>query len=377
MLMRYRVALPAVALALSMAGAFPWPSIAGAQGETKVKKKKADSLSTPKPRKKADSTSIPPLFTSETPLAVTFTTNFRQIRHDKDQTPPWRSATLTYAGSDGKPVTVPIGVKTHGIWRLAHCDFPPLRFKVNNKEAKGTLFYDLQKPKVVNVCHDRTNFEQLVLQEMQLYRIYQLLTPASHRVRTLRITYTDSASAKEEAIRYAFLFEDPDELADRLNGQMAKTKGAGADDLDAAQAAIVYLFQFLIANTDFSFNGLHNGELIQKTDGTALLPVAYDFDFSGAVNAPYATVDPRLAVKRVRDRLYRGYCLHNPEIPKAIELFMQKKDAIYALYRDDVGKLIDPRIVRETLEYFDEFYDMIKSPRDAEQGILKYCVGPH
>ena len=351
------------------------PTVAGAQTETKAKKKKADSLSTPKPKKEADTTT-PPLFTSATPLAVTFTTNLRQLRGDKRETPPWRTATIAYAGSDGKAVTLPIKVKTHGIWRLAHCDFPPLRFNVSNKDAKGTLFNDIQKPKVVNICRDRANYEQLLLQEMQLYRIYQLLTPISHRVRTLRMTYVDSASAKEDAVRYAFLFEDPDELADRMGGKMLKTKGAGPDDLDPGQAAIVYLFEFMIANTDFSFNGLHNGELIQKPDGSLLLPVAYDFDFSGAVNAPYATVDPRLAVKRVRDRLYRGYCMLKPEIPAAIALFQQKKDAIYALYRDDTGKLLEDRIVRETLEYFDEFYDTIKSERDADRGMLRSCLGP-
>ena len=131
----------------------------------------------------------------------------------------------------------------------------------------------------------------------------------------------------------------------------------------------------MIANTDFSFNGLHNGELIQKADGAPLLPVAYDFDFSGAVNAPYSSVDPRLPVKRVRDRLYRGYCVLKPEIPAAIKLFQEKKDAIYALYRDDVGKLLEDRIVKETLEYFDDFYDTIKSERDADRGMLSSCLG--
>ena len=123
-------------------------------------------------------------------------------------------------------------------------------------------------------------------------------------------------------------------------------------------------------------DGVHNGELIMKSDGSPALPVAYDFDFSGAVNAPYATVDPRLPVKYVRQRLFRGYCVLAPHYPAAIALFQQKKAAIYALYADAIGKLLDPQIVKETLEYFDEFYDTIKSPRDAERGLLSSCVGP-
>jgi hypothetical protein len=345
---------------------------AHAQQEAKPKAKKPDSLKVKVP--KADTTR-PPLFTSEAPLAVTFTTNFKQLRGDRSQESPYRSATLSYVGTDGKKVTVPVRAKTHGIWRLKNCDFPPIRLNIGNKEAKGTLFHGLQKPKLVNICKDRDNYEQLVLQEMQLYRIYQVLTPVSHRVRTLHITYEDSASGKAIATRHGFVFEDPDEMADRLGGMMMKTKGAGPDDIDPERLAVAFLFEYLIANTDFSFNGLHNGELIAKPDGSPLLPVAYDFDFSGAVNAPYATVDPRLAVKRVRDRLYRGYCVLRPEMPAAAALFKQKKDAILALYRDDVGKLLDEKVVRETTDYIEDFYGTINNERDFAS-MLNGCVGP-
>jgi hypothetical protein len=341
--------------------------------EPKPKAKKPDSLKVAK-MPKADTTS-PPLFTSEKPLEVTFTTNVRQLRGDKRDDSPYRSATLSYVGADGKTVTVPIRAKTHGIWRLKNCEFPPIRLNISNKEAKGTLFHDLQKPKLVNACKDRDNYEQLVLQEMQLYRIYQLITPVSHRVRTLHITYMDSASAKPVATRYGFVFEDPDEMADRLGGKMMKVKGAGPDDIDPERLAVAYLFEYLIGNTDFSFNGLHNGELISKPDGSPLLPVAYDFDFSGAVNAPYATVDPRLAVKRVRDRLWRGYCVLKPEVPAAIALFKQKKDAILALYHDDVGKLLEDKIVRETVDYIEDFYKTIGNERDVNS-MLNACSGP-
>jgi hypothetical protein len=370
--MRPHTRFATIALLASVVATFAWPTTVHARQEQKKPKAKKDSAAVKMP--KADTTP-PPLFTSEAPLAVTFTTNLRQLRGDKSETSPYRSATLSYAGADGKTVTVPIRAKTHGIWRLKNCSFPPIRLNVGNKEAKGTLLHDLQKPKMVNVCKDRENYEQLVLQEMQLYRIYQVLTPVSHRVRTLRITYADSASGKSEAVRYGFVFEDPDEMADRLGGKMMKVKGAGPDDIDPERLAVAFLFEYLIGNTDFSFNGLHNGELISKPDGSPLLPVAYDFDFSGAVNAPYATVDPRLAVKRVRDRLYRGYCVLKPEIPGAVALFKQKKDAIYALYRDDVGKLLDEKIVRETLDYYDDFYRTIGNERDVA-GMLGSCVGP-
>lgn len=347
----------------------------GAQATPK-KPKRVDTLSTG--MKAVDSLPTSPLFASDSLLTLTFTTNIRQLRGDRAQEVPYRDATMSYTAAGGKLVTVPLRAKTHGIWRLKNCSFPPVRLNAANKTAKGTLFENADKPKFVNACRDADTYEQYVLQEMQLYRIYQLLTPLSHRVRALRVTYRDSASGKDEMTRYAFVFEDPDLMAARIGrGHLVKTKGATADDIDNKQLALVYLFQYMIANTDFSFNGLHNGELVQRADMSPVIPVAYDFDFAGAVNTPYATVDPQLQrdIKRVRQRLFRGYCVLAPHYPDAVAVFQQKKDAIYALYRDDIGKLLKPDIAKETLEYFDEFYDAIKSPADAER-LFRNCVGP-
>ena len=346
---------------------------ATAQGTTKPpKEKKAE-----KERKSGtDSAATPPLFTSAAPLAVTFTANWGRVRDDRSETSPYHAATMAYAGPDGKTITVPLKVKTHGIWRLKHCNLPPLRLSFSNKEAKQTLFYDLQKPKMVSACKDNDTYEQLLLKEMQLYRVYQTVTPVSHRVRLLRVSYADSATGKAETTRYAFVFEDPDELADRLGGKVTKIKGATAEDFDPDALATAFVFEYFIGNLDFSFNGVHNAETIIRNDGSSALPVAYDFDFSGAVNAPYATVDPQFRSKRVTDRVFRGYCAILPSFPAAIALFQAKKDQIYALYHDATGSLLSPGNVKETLEYYDQFYDDVKTPRDAEGNVLRTCVGP-
>ena len=326
-----------------------------------------------KERKAGADTTTPPLFATEAPLAVTLTANIGTLRGDKSETSPYRAATMSYTDADGKTVSVPFTVKTHGVWRLKHCVFPPLRLKFSNKETKKTLFYDLQKPKMVSVCKDNDSYEQLLLKEMQLYRVYQAITPVSHRVRTLKVSYADSATGKVEMTRYAFLFEDPDELSDRLGGMLTKAKGALSDDFDPDALATAYMFEYFIGNLDFSFNGVHNGEVIMKNDGSGALPVAYDFDFSGAVNAPYATVDPQFRAKRVVDRMFRGYCAILPNYPAAIALIQTRKDRIYALYRDSIGSLLSPDNVKETLEYYDRFFDEVKTPRDAEANVLRTC----
>jgi hypothetical protein len=324
-----------------------------------------------------DGEKVSPLFRSEAPLAVTLTANIGRLREDKrhGDKAPWRAATLTYQGADSAPVRVPTRARVHGIWRLAHCEFPPLRLNFATKDTKNTVFAHVNKPKLTNYCRDTDAYEQYVLQELQLYRIYQLLTPMSHRVRLLRVTYADSGRGKTEALRYGFLLEDPEQMAARLGGKLTKLKGAGIEDFDETPMAVTYLFQYFIGNTDFSFNQLHNSEIVALPDGRNL-PVAYDFDFAGAVNARYATPDPSVRIRRVRDRKFRGYCQQNAEYAKAIPIFQEKKAAIYALYSDEIGKLMDPSVVRETLDYFNEFYDTIGDQGRAERVIFRDCLGP-
>ncbi|HEV7992323.1 MAG TPA: hypothetical protein VGP25_10905 [Gemmatimonadaceae bacterium] len=348
------------------------PALAHAQAAAVPPAKTAKKPKEPKP---LGETKVPRMFQAETPIALTFTANLRQLRRDKGATPPWRAATLAYADSAGKQIVVPLRARTRGIWRLRECSFPPLRLNFSGKETKHTLLDDLEKPKLVNFCKDNDQYEQYILQELQLYRIYQLLTPISHRVRLARVSYVDSASTKRDAERYAIIVEDPDELARRHSGTLLKTRGAAVSDFEAPQLALTYLFQYFVGNLDFSFSGLHNAELLLTGDGR-LLPIAYDFDFSGAVNAAYATPPPNYNVRAVRIRKFLGPCGVSAEYPNALARFVEKKDAIYALYHDDVGKLMDPRVVKETLSYFDEFYDALRTPRDAARNVFDRCIGP-
>lgn len=313
------------------------------------------------------------LFSNPAPLKLSLKTNIRRIRGDKGDNAPWRAATITYVDDAGKTVEIPTQIKTRGIWRRKNCDFPPLRLNFKSEVVKGTLLHGLDKPKLTNFCRDTDPYEQYMLSEMQLYRIYNLLTPASHRVRLIELSYVDSASAKVHAKRYAFLIEEGEAVGARFKAAIYPEKGATMSDLEPNANALMSLFEYFIGNTDFSINGLHNVELVFQSTGQ-MIPIAFDFDFSGAVNTVYATPDPSLNIGKVRDRLYRGYCQEPSDYQKAIALFNAKKQAIYDLYADSVGQLIKPDRTRETLKYFDEFYKTINDPKRARKEIAEACI---
>lgn len=370
-----RLSLASFILVLGAGATTPAPVRAQAAKDTSLAARlRRDSVKTAKSdRMPHDSAKVAAFYTADTPLAVTLTTNIRRIRGDKDANAPYRAATLTYT-EDGKTVVVPVRIRTRGIWRLKTCEFPPLRLNFTREAVKHTAFKGLDKPKLVNFCRNDDASEQYLLQEFQLYRVYRLLTPASHAVRLMRMTYVDSASGKPFATRYAFMEEDPDALAARMGGKMLKITGAGPDDLAPAQTALVGLFQYFIGNTDFALSALHNSELLGRSNGE-YWPIVYDFDFSGAVNARYATPDPRLHIATVRERLYRGFCEPGDVYAPLFARFNGQKDAIYALYRDEIGKLLRPQTVDETLRYFDDFYKTINDPREAKSHIMDACLG--
>ncbi|MES2523468.1 MAG: hypothetical protein V4617_12265 [Gemmatimonadota bacterium] len=341
-----------------------------------AQKKDAD----PKPPKPAKDLAAAPkkpkvskLFKSETPLEITLTANFKQLRKEKSNTAPWHAATIAYTDSTGKSVKVPLRARTRGIWRLKHCEFPPLRLNFASKTSKESVFDDLDEPKLVSYCKASSNAESYVLHELQLYRIYAALTPYSHQTRLLKVTYVDSASGSTEFTRYAFLVEDPARMAERLGGNMIDIKGATLEDMEPKDAAIAAMFQYMIGNTDFSFSGLHNGEMLALPTGR-MVPVAYDFDFAGVINPPYASPSMGTRIKSVRDRQFLGHCGNDAGYAQAVLHFQARKDSIYKLYADPVGSLLKPNVVREALEYYDDFYKDISTPTLLKRNLLADCT---
>jgi hypothetical protein len=239
-----------------------------------------------------------------------------------------------------------------------------------------TIFTKQNRIKLVVACKDNDDSEQYILSEFQLYRAHNLLTPLSMKARLAHVIYVDSKKGDTLQNRYAFLGEEPEDAAKRLGGKPFVLKGARGDDLDEDARAMFGVFQYFIGNTDFSVTQLHNVLLIQKDSifGSAF-PVARDFDWTGAVDAKYAFPDYRLPIKHVKQRLMKGDCASKTAFDSVFATFREKKDAIYALYHDSLATPMKPDRVKDTLDYFDEFYKEINNPRVAQRNIIGAC-GP-
>ncbi len=323
-----------------------------------------------------------PLFASHEILPITLTADFhtlsREDRSEEDQQE--RPAVLEWANPDGTTGRQDIQIKTRGNFRLnrRNCDFPPLRLNVVKGEAHGTLFEGQDKIKVVSPCKlGQDYWQQYVLAEYLVYRMYNLLTPLSFRARMAQITYVDSSGEDDTFTRLAVLLEDDSEMAKRNQGVKLDWPAAPVNPvlLEVHHAILVEFFQYMIGNTDWSGARGHNTELFRFPDGR-FSAVPFDFDFSGIIDARYATPDPSVGTRSVRDRRFWGFCPdqlnRRPEAYQAvIDLLQEKKAEIYELWRTQEG--LDPDRTEETLEYLDEFFEILSDPDRVQKDMLDEC----
>lgn len=315
----------------------------------------------------------PPAFSSESIIEFTLHAPFGKLRRDREAETEYRPAFITYNDFTSGPTRVPVRVRTRGIWRKANCQIPPLMFNFTKDSTKGTVFGRLDRVRFSFHCRDTDEYEQYVLQEHQLYRVQRLLTPLAFAVRLVRVTYVDSDNNDTLTTRYGFLQEIDEEFAQRQSLELVDQQGAGPGDLDPYESALFGVLQYFVGNSDYSIRALHNVVLLLRPPYH--VPVARDFDWSGAVSARYAKPNPVLKLRHVAERVMRGYCAPPEEYEKVFQLFRDRKDAMYALYADSLNAAMKPDVVRKTLAYFDDFYETINDPKRAQRDIVTACLG--
>jgi hypothetical protein len=301
------------------------------------------------------------LFRDTAPLVLTITADFRSVLGNRDTlNRPHRPATLKLAGDSGL-VAIPVELTTRGHYRLRTCAFPPLKVHFPKEQVKGTLFAGNGSLKLVTHCDKSPKHEQNLLIEYAIYRAYNQLTEMSHRARLARVTYADARDSSRNLTRYAFFLEDDKDVARRNGATPFDQPYASYSEMDSAQMDLVAVFEYLIGNTDWSVILRHNIHLLQVEGRDVLYPVAYDFDFSGVVDAPYATPDPRIPIKSVRERLYRGMCRSLEQLTPTLGRVMAARDSInqaFATLPD-----LDPKRLKDVLSYLDDGFKVIGTPK--------------
>ena len=320
------------------------------------------------------------LFRSDDVLEVTITAPLKTLMIERSVETDLPGK-ISYVDEAGATVEVDIGLRTRGRYRrqMRVCPFAPIRLNFKKSQTADTVFQKQNKMKLVTHCRNNsTRFEQLALKEYLAYRFLNEMTDYSFRVRLLHITYVDTDRPDENRVSYGFLIEHRDRLAKRLDLPHVTVKRTNADALLGDYTNLTSVFQYFIANTDFSPVAgapdefcCHNSTLFGN-DGQPYYSVPYDFDMAGMTNAPYATPNPRFKLQNVRQRLYRGRCQHNEYLPESLQTFRDRKETFYAMV--ETMPDLSGTSKRSMYSLMDRFYKLIDNPNAVERNLVQKCV---
>jgi len=272
-----------------------------------------------------------------------------------------------------------VGIRLRGHSRIRVCEFPPLRLDFPAETAAQSVFAGQDKLKLVTHCRNHDRGEQDLLQEYAAYRILNVLTDLSFRVRLLRIHYQDSDGAlpAKSSPRYGFVIESREEFAERTGARQVVLAGFPRHQHDLQQAALMYVFQYLIGNTDWQLlradhddGCCHNLELFELDSNIIFVP--YDFDLAGLVNARYAFPDIQLRIKRVTQRLYRGLCTDRNTLRGALGTVRSKRSEILAVVSEVPG--LSQGNVEWSTSYLADFFNKAENEERLLDTFEKHCV---
>ncbi len=284
---------------------------------------------------------------------VTIKTDLNELINNRKRD-TYQKGEIYYSDKRGQSNHFSIQLKPRGKYRRKICDFPPIKIKFSKDDLFTKGLSKSNKLKLVTHCMDNKALsKENILREYLAYKLYNEITDASFRVQLLLVKYEDITGGMASIERYAFLIEDIDDVSQRAELTKAKKDmNIPIDKVDDPSALRVSIFQYLIGNADWDYTTPRNIKYLNK--GAKLLPVPYDFDFSGLVNAFYAIPNTDIGLKNVKDRGYIGKSYSRREVEKTLAIYNMKKDKLLSVVNN--FRLLSKKSRKEIEQYVIDFY---------------------
>ena len=312
------------------------------------------------------------LFSAEEPLYLTLKFDVKALKKTRHQD-VYHDAEMTNVVSEEFQVSNSVQVKARGSFRRDNCTLPPIWLNIGHAGIKADSLQDVVRMKMEVRCRNTAQYEPYVLSEYLAYKIYNIVTPISYRVRLVRLTIIDTGKDNEMTEDWAFLHE-PDELMTlRLNGKMIESDELSMATVNPEVINRLSMFQYMIGNGNYSVTGRHNLKILTLNSGNppGFLPVPHDFDYSGLVNTHYAVPGENLGTTSVKERYYLGPCLPKQVHEETIQELAQFEDEIMEYIKD--FEYLDETEKVDMIEYLDSYFKESKESWFIDRKIAPTC----
>lgn len=228
-----------------------------------------------------------------------------------------------------------IKVSARGNFRKRTCDFPPVMLNLKGVETGYADLDKLEKVKLVSHCKDDEEYQNYVMREYLAYKIYNLITDYSFRVRLMNISYFDINHDTLFALKTGFIIEPVDNMEERF----------GVDEIEDIEIKYNYVnndillklsvFEYLLANSDWAVPLIHNLKIFGDEEALEnLIAVPYDFDYSGWVNAQYSVPRIDIGLKKITDRAFFGPCRTEQEYRDVLDYYLALEEKIIDMIKE-------------------------------------------
>jgi hypothetical protein len=313
---------------------------------------------------------LPELFRKDFPLNIRLRYSNKFLKRDTNDSTYLQSVIWFSEGDTWD--SLPADLRARGNFRRKTCYFAPLKIRIKRSKSTSTPFQGSEKLKMVLPCQLDRYTGDYVLREYLAYKIFERVAPFHFKTRLAEVTLIEDKGRREVTHEFfGFFIEDMDYLSKRYEGHEVKRliHPLQQDDLASAQND---LFEFMIANTDFSTTQQHNQKLLFVKK--RIIPLPYDFDMSGLVNAPYAAVtniqNLEGSITQVTDRIYKGYERDTALLQRVRLDFLQKRPEILSELEAIESFFQDPLQYREAYEFLESFFGIIEDDKKFERQVL-------
>ena len=261
-----------------------------------------------------------------------------------------------------------VTVKYRGQSRYERCRYPPARIVFKKPVYEGSDAGRIKKIKLVNQCQPGSSFGDYVIREYLVYKLYNVVTDTSFRARLVRLSYIDTEKKRRPIIQYGILLEPEGLVESRLNLLEVNTKALSMRHMLPTMIDRIAIFNYMVSNWDWSVPGQHNISVfsspVVELAGQGV-PIPFDFDLAGVVNADYAIPMPETGLKNNRDRTFLGICRSREVFESELLEFLAKKDDFYSVIDD--SPYLSKAAKRDITVFLDQFFDQLEKPKSFER----------
>jgi len=271
----------------------------------------------------------------------------------------YKKAVATFFFEDGNDWTDSLEVRVRGIYRAAKCDNLPLKMKYSKKTLKKRGLKKRNEYKLVYPCKNAKRFQNYIYKEYLIYKLYNELTDKSFRVHLIDFTIKDARQKEADIQTTGFIVEHKEEIIKRLDANKSDVRCIHTNDLPLDNSTLFQVFQFMIGNLDWIIENCKNVEVLQMKDST-LLPIPYDFDFTGMVNPSYAVPSSKFKQNFITDRYFLGQNTEMKDLLPVLNLFKEKKEVFIKMI--DSFEPLPKKERRAMIQYLKSFYRILDRP---------------